>query len=174
MNGRGSDGGRWAIVIGASSGTGFLNEELDWEKERDTLAVNVTGFARAAVFFMTQFARQGGGHLAGISSIAALRGSGTAPAYAASKAFVSNYLEGMRLWAARSGARITVTDIMPGFVDTDMAKGEGLFWVASPEEAARQILRAVKKGKRLVYITRRWALVAWALRRLPEWALRRF
>lgn len=40
-----------------------------------------------------------------------------------------------------------VTDIKPGFVDTDMAKGEGKFWVATPQKAAEQIYSAINKQK---------------------------
>jgi hypothetical protein len=40
-----------------------------------------------------------------------------------------------------------VTDIKPGFVDTDMAKGEGKFWVASPKKAAEQTLALLNQRK---------------------------
>jgi hypothetical protein len=42
------------------------------------------------------------------------------------------------------------------------------FWVASPEVAARQILRAVRKRAKHTYITRRWTIVAWLLKLLPR------
>ncbi len=77
-----------------SAGVGFINAELEWQKEEATLNVNVSGFAAMANVAAAHFLRQGCGHLVGISSIAALRGSGDTPAYNASKAFVSNYLEG--------------------------------------------------------------------------------
>ncbi|TAL39336.1 MAG: SDR family NAD(P)-dependent oxidoreductase [Spirochaetes bacterium] len=165
-------GGADLVVI--SAGTGYLNPELDWEKERATIEVNIKGFAAVANAAMKHFLARGAGHLAGISSVAGVRGNGTAPAYSASKAFVSNYLEGLRCAAKKSGADITVTDIVPGYVDTEMAKGEGLFWVASPETAARQIVRALIRKKPRVYVTRRWALVAMVLRHLPGWMLARF
>jgi len=101
------------------------------------------------------------------SSIAAIRGGGDAPAYNASKAFVSNYLEGLRQMAAKMKLPLTVTDIKPGFVDTVMAQGEGLFWVAPAEKAAKQILEAVEKKKDHAYVTKRWRLVAWVLKLLP-------
>ena len=112
--------------------------------------------------------------LAWLLSIAALRGSRVGPAYSASKAFVSNYLEGLRLRAANAGRSIVVTDIKPGFVDTAMAKGEGLFWVASPQEAARQIYRAIQRKAKHAYVTRRWRLFAWLYRALPDFILARW
>ncbi len=159
---------RGADVVVISSGTGFLNKELKWTPEKETIEVNVTGFAAIANAAMRHFLSKGSGHLAGISSIAALRGSSTAPAYSASKAFVSNYLEGMRKSAVQAGKPIRVTNIQPGYVDTDMAKGEGKFWVASSQLAAEQIYDAIRKKKKHVYVTKRWRLIAWLLKILPE------
>ncbi len=167
FNGFISDMGGCDLVV-ISSGTGFINEELEWQKEKETIDVNVTGFARLAVLAARYFLDRGAGHLVGISSIGALRGGRDAPAYSASKAFVSNYLEGLRCRMKRLAPGITVTDIMPGFVDTAMAKGEGLFWVAPAEVAARQICRAIGKKKEKVIITRRWRLVALALKLMPD------
>jgi NADP-dependent 3-hydroxy acid dehydrogenase YdfG len=55
--------------------------------------------------------------------VAGLRGSRIAPAYNATKAFQINYLEGFRQKATKLKTPIFVTDIRPGFVDTEMAKG---------------------------------------------------
>lgn len=159
-------GGADLVII--SSGTGEINPGLDWAPEAATIAVNVTGFAAVAGEALRLFLARGRGHLVGISSISALRGGADAPAYGASKAFVSNYLEALRCRARHSGKPVLVTDVLPGFVDTAMAKGEGLFWVASPEKAARQILAAVARRRRRVYVTRRWRLVALLLRFLPD------
>ncbi|MBM4067242.1 MAG: SDR family NAD(P)-dependent oxidoreductase, partial [Planctomycetes bacterium] len=115
-------GGMDMIVI--SSGVGFINPELDWKQEKETIDVNISGFAAIANAAFKYFSNQGSGYIVGISSIAAIRGSGEAPAYNASKAFVSNYLEGLRQKANKSGIAITVTEIQPGFVNTAMAKGE--------------------------------------------------
>ena len=160
-------GGMDMIVI--CSGVGFINPELDWKLEKETIGVNISGFATIANAAFKYFANQGSGHIVGISSIAAIRGSGEAPAYNASKAFVSNYLEGLRQKASKSGIGITVTEIQPGFVNTAMAKGEGLFWVAPPEKAARQIFKAITVRKNHAYITKRWRLIAWLLKIMPRW-----
>ena len=151
-----------------SAGTGHINPELEWSQDRDTLLVNVTGFVSVAQVAMRHFLRQRHGHLVGISSIAALRGSGAAAAYAASKAFQSIYLDGLRDLARLRRLPITVTEAQPGFVDTSMMKASRPFWVASPEVAARQILRAVRRRAKHAYITRRWAIVAWLLKLLPR------
>ncbi|WP_255191519.1 SDR family NAD(P)-dependent oxidoreductase [Natronobeatus ordinarius] len=158
------------VVI--SSGVGHLNRDLEWEPECETIDVNVRGFTAIATAALEHFEASGtDGHLVGISSVAAVFGNGGAPAYNASKAFVSTYLEGLRHRQAGREANVTITTVEPGFVDTEMAMGS--FWMCSPETAARQILRAVERDRRHVYVTRRWRLVAWLLKAAPEPALRR-
>jgi short-subunit dehydrogenase len=156
-----------------SAGIGFINPELEWEPERATIAVNVTGFAAAANVAMEHLKQRGSGHLVGISSIAALRGGPEAPAYGASKAFVSNYLEGLRMMVRRKDLPIIITDVKPGFVATRMAQSDRQFWVASPAKAARQTFDAIRRRKRHVYVTRRWRLIAWLMKLAPDWAYRR-
>lgn len=163
----GEMGGVDLIII--TSGVGFLNPEMVWEKEKETLDVNVVGFCIMACYAYNYFKGLGHGHLVGISSIRSLRGSEEAPAYSASKAFISNYLEGLRKKAYKDGKRIDFTDIKPGWVKTSMAVGKNQFWVATPQEAARQIYRAIQKKKKIAYITRRWRLIAWILKILPIW-----
>jgi len=150
-----------------SAGTGFIDPKLPWEKEKETIETNVLGFTAMANVTYHHFQKKGTGHLVGISSIAAIRG-GDAPAYNASKAFVSNYLQGLRYIIGKSNNAIAVTDIQPGFIDTQMAQGDGLFWVASPQKAANQIFRAIKKKKKHAYITKRWRLIGWVLKVMPD------
>ena len=159
-------GGLDLIVI--SAGIGHLNPELSWDLECETIEVNALAFAALANVAFTHFIRQGHGHLVGISSIAALAGSEISPAYNATKAFASNYLSGLRKKAAKVALPIVVTDILPGFVDTAMAKGPGQFWVAPAGKAARQIMKAIQRRASRAYITRRWRLLAWVLKSLPE------
>lgn len=162
-----SDMGGVDLLI-LSSGTGEINEGLDFYIEKQTIDTNVLGFTAVVDWAFNFFTRQGYGHLVGITSIAGLRGNRSAPAYNATKAFQINYLEGLQQRAKKLKLPITVTDIRPGFVNTQMAKGDGLFWVASPQKAAKQILWAIRKNKRVVYITRRWALIAILLKVLPR------
>jgi short-subunit dehydrogenase len=110
--------------------------------------VNVLGFAAMVNLAVAYLEARGSGHLVGISSLAAL--------------------QGVRYRFQKSKLPVVVTDVRPGFVDTRMAKADRLFWVASPQTAARQIAAAIRGQKQRVYITRRWRLVAWVLRGLPD------
>jgi len=155
-------------VVVISAGIGYVNPELNLKLEMETISTNVMGFTAMTNIVINQFIKQGFGHLVGISSIAAIRGDSEGPAYNASKAFMSNYLQGIRKKIIKAKLPIIITDIKPGFVDTAMAKGDNLFWVASPAEAASQIFNAIKKKKSYAYITKRWNIIAWLLKILPD------
>ncbi len=158
------------LVI-VSSGVSELNQKLDWKIENKVIETNVNGIAKVYEFVFSKFKEQGFGHLVGISSIASLRGNRFSPSYSASKAFQANYLEALRCIAKNEKLDIKITDIQPGFVDTPMAKGDGLFWVASVKKASNQIYSAILRQKKKVYITKRWRLIAWIMKIAPSWVL---
>ena len=151
-----------------SAGAGELNPGLDFAVEEPAVRTNVVGWTAAVDWACRRFERQGGGHLAVITSVGGLRGGGAAPAYNASKAYQMNYAEGLRQRAAKSRLPICVTDIRPGFVATRMAKGEGLFWVMPVGKVADQIVRAIRRRRPVAVVTRRWRLLAWVLKHLPD------
>ena len=154
------------IIINA--GYGVINPQLDLVEELRTVDVNVSGFTAMAAVAFEYFAERGTGHIVGVSSLAAIRGGGGSPAYNASKAYISNYLQGLRQKAAQQDLLLTITDIKPGFIDTPMAQGEGLFWVAPVPKAAKQIYQAIVTKKTHAYITKRWRIIGWILRILPD------
>lgn len=156
------------IVI-ISAGVGFINPDLNPTKEQQTIDTNISGFTALASSAMKYFIQQGQGHLVSISSINALRGSDMAPAYAASKAYISNYMQGLNKKVSRLKLNISLTDVQPGFVATDMAKGDNLFWVCPVDKAAKQIQRAIKNKRRQVYVSQRWRLIAWLMKITPAW-----
>ena len=152
-----------------TAGWGEINPKLDWAIEKETIGVNVTGFTLAAGILFNYFAQKKAGHIAVVTSIAALRGAGEAPSYNASKAYQSNYLQGLRQKAFKLKAPITITDIQAGLIDTAMAKGDGLFWVMPVEKAAWQIYSAIRHRRKHAYVTKRWRIIAWLIRILPDW-----
>jgi len=156
-----------------SSGIGEPNYQLEWTKEFATLQTNVMAATKIYGLAYTFFRKQGYGHLVGISSIASIRGNRHVPAYFASKAFQVNYLESLWMKGKRSKAKIYVTDIQPGFVNTAMALGD-TFWMASLEKATKQIYIAIKKKKKKAYITKRWRLIAVVLKIIPASLLYKF
>lgn len=150
------------------AGTGELNDALDYRLEEATNRVNVSGFTRVMDWAYRYFEQRGGGCLAAITSVMGLRGSRTAPSYAASKAYQINYLEGLRQKAFHQKLPIRIVDLRPGSVRTAMMKGEGHFWIASAEEAARCICKAIEARRAVQYVTPRWRIVGLLLRWIPE------
>jgi len=162
-----------------NSGYGEVSERLNWEIDKQTTLTNVVGFVEIVNYTFNYFAKQGAGQIAAISSIAAVRENSQAPAYSASKAYMSTYMAGLYL-KARSNKKgnpkinIVITDVQPGFVNTKMAKGKGRFWEAPLEKAALHIFKAIQLKKRKAHITRRWVLIAWLLKWMPHFILKRF
>ena len=150
-----------------SAGRGTLNLKLDFDMEDKINKLNVIAFTSLVNWGMLFFEKQGYGHLANISSVASQRGGGLAPAYHASKAYQASYLEGMAQRAAHGKSNIDVTDIRPGFVRTPMLQGKKMFWTSTKEKAAVQIIKAIKRKKRIIYITKRWRFAAWVFRKIP-------
>jgi short-subunit dehydrogenase len=151
-----------------SAGSGEINEMLNIEPEHRSIDINVLGFTHVVHWAFHFFEKQGYGHLVGITSVAGIRGNRSAPAYNAAKAYQINYLEGLRQKADKWNGRILVTDVRPGFVDTAMAKGDGIFWVASVDKVVQQIVAAIKRKKKVVYVTKRWMLIGFILTWLPR------
>ena len=150
-----------------NSGYGEPSETLEWGIDKATTQINVNGFVEIVHFTFNYFMTEGKGHIAAISSIAAIRGSSYAPAYSASKAYMSTYMEGLYIKAAKLKLPVYITDIQPGFVNTAMAKSTGQFWVSSAEKAAQQIYSAITNKKRKAYITKRWWLIAKLMMVIP-------
>ncbi len=157
-----------------SSGTGKRNPELEYDFEKTTVDLNVSAFTYIVVWAYKYFEKQGYGHLVSISSIAGTRGNRFAPSYSASKSFQMKYMEGLIQKSKHFRGKIFVTDVRPGFVDTDMGNGEGAFWIAPVEKATRQIYtRAVIKHHNVVYVTKRWWFIAMLFRLVPAFIYKR-
>jgi short-subunit dehydrogenase len=150
-----------------NSGIGEPSETLDITTDINITKTNVLGFIDIVNFAFNYFAIEGKGHIAAVSSIASIRGNSFAPAYSASKAYMSNYMEGLFIKASKLKLPIYITDIQPGFVKTSRAKSRNMFWVAPVEKAAEQIFTAIEKKRCRAYITRRWWLIAKIIKWLP-------
>lgn len=162
----GEMGGEIDLII-INAGVGEVNPELDLSEDLAMIDTNARAFAVLSAAAYKYFESQSHGHLVGITSIASER-AGPGIAYNASKAFAAQYLEGLRMRAIGRKTNVHVADVRPGYVDTDMIDKQRAFWVAPVEKAARQIVRAIENRKRVVYVTKRWRLISWLFRVLPE------
>jgi short-subunit dehydrogenase len=154
-------------------GYGEVSKTLDWELDKATFETNVKGFIEIVNFAFNFFVDQGSGHIAATSSVAANRGNSWSPAYSASKAFMSNYMEGLHMKARKMKVNVAITDIQPGFVDTKMAKGNGRFWITPVKKAAKHIYKAIEAKRWRAYVSPRWWLIAQIMKWAPGWLYHR-
>ena len=157
-----------------ASGIGKQNRTLTPDIELNTVSTNGMGFTRMIGEAYRYFAEQGRGHIAAITSIAGTKGLGPAPSYSATKAFQQNYLQALEQQANARGLNIHFTDIRPGFVDTDLLKGDFRYpMMLRPENVARQIVHAIDAHRHVKVIDWRYVLLTALWRRVPKFIWRK-
>ncbi len=166
-------GGMDIIVLNAGV-SNYQKESVGREADLHVVDVNIRGFANLTSYSFNLFEEQGHGHIVGISSVAGLFGWGLNIPYNASKSFVNTYLQGYRQKANHSDADISVSTILPGFVESEMTENKkGMFWVQKTDKAATQIADAIEQTKNEAYITKRWRFVGWLAKLIPNWVWNR-
>jgi short-subunit dehydrogenase len=154
-------------------GIGHQNADLDPGIELSTVETNALGFTRMVGAAYRYMAEQGSGHIAVVSSIAGVRGLSPAPAYSATKALQHNYIEALSQLSLTRGARVTFTEIRPGFIDTDLIAGSHYPMTMGLPYAAKLIYRAVMRRRPEAIIDWRWHLVVWIMKIVPGFIWRR-
>ena len=136
--------------------------------------VNTLGVVYAIEAVLPEMLRRGRGHLAAVSSMAAYKGLPGESAYCASKAAVNVYMEGLRIQLRGRG--VAVTTVCPGFVKTPMTDINefNMPWVMEADEAARRIVRALRRRPAVYNFPWPTTLMMKLTRWLPDWAVARF
>jgi len=112
-------GGLDLIVANAGVGRERWSGKLQWAEDCESIvAVNVTGAVVTLTAVLPRMVERRRGHLVGISSLGGLRALPRNATYCASKAFLSTFLEGIRMDLRGTG--VSITDVRPGFVRTPM------------------------------------------------------
>ena len=164
-------GGMDLMVISVSSNNDLNKSMTEAEIDKYVLDVDLRGFYTMASAGFAYFEKQKAGHMVGISSVDGIRGNAQCPTYSGAKAFIDKYLEGKRNQYLQHKIPITVTDIVPGWVDNEKckySKQSGTYWVASTDDAAKQIVEAIQEKKKVAYITKRWAIISCLLQIVPD------
>lgn len=152
------------------------------ESQNDTAKCLIeleTNFISAALWSEEAFRffrKMGRGQLTVIGSVAGDRGRQSNYHYGAAKGGLDIFLQGMMHRAAKlKEAKVGVTLIKPGFIDTPMTdhieKG-GPLW-ASPEKIARIIRKSERRGKRIVYAPWFWRYILMIIRYVPFFIFKR-
>lgn len=153
-----------------SSGIGWQNVELDADKEMKTVATNCVGFTRMVDTAFNYFkSAKATGHIACITSIARTKGLGAAPSYSATKRYQSHYLECLTQMAKMNSMSLTITDIRPGFVATDLISGGNYPLQLKAPSVAKEIVNAIEKKRSVVTIDWRYRILVSIWQLIPRW-----
>ncbi|MDD9942228.1 MAG: SDR family NAD(P)-dependent oxidoreductase [Myxococcales bacterium] len=149
-------------------------EDFEW-----IFGINFWGVVYGCKFFLPHIKRQSEGHIVNVSSVFGLAGFPTQSSYCATKFAVRGLSES--LWVELRDSNIRVTSVHPGGVKTNIARSSRAssddhrdiniaeldrIGVA-PEEAAEQIVRAIKANKQRALVARGARAIEYAKRLAP-------
>ena len=158
-----------------ASGIGKQNPTLDEDIERRTVETNCLGMVRIVDHFVNYVKREPAynkkhkAHIAVITSVAGTMGMGPAPAYSATKSMQSAYLVALAQHARMQKIAITVGDIRPGFVATEILNPEKRYpMIMSVERAAKYVVRSLRRHQRITIFDWRYRLLVAFWRCIPR------
>ena len=159
------------VVVNAGVGYSLPVGKGEFDLVRRTLDTDLTGAIATIEHALPLLRAQGGGQVVGITSIAGVRGMPFLGAYSASKAGLHRYLQALRAEVYHEA--IVVTELAPGYIDTDMNRDVANRPFVIPVEKGAAIMARMierKVGHRYVPVWP-WALVAPIFRILPTRSL---
>lgn len=163
-----SEFGRLDVVV-ANAGVGYTLPvgRGNFEQMRTTIDTDLTGAIATIEFALPRLRAQGGGQIVAITSVAGSRGMPFLGAYSAAKAGLHRYVQALR--AEVRHEPIVVTELAPGYVDTDMNRSAKSRPFVIPLERGGAILaRLIERRVGHRYVpTWPWALAARLVKLLP-------
>lgn len=153
------------------AGIGRALDLVDPSAESDVFATNLLGAVATIEVVLPRMIAARAGHVIGLSSQADRLIDDHAPSYAASKAGLSSYLEGLAFACRPHG--VAITNVRFGFVDTAMSAGQGARpLLMTADRAAEHVMRCLKKRPIRYTRPRRIAAILWLVtwgRRIRIW-----
>jgi short-subunit dehydrogenase len=137
------------------------------ETARRILSINVDGVFNTVLPAIDHMSPRGHGQIAIMSSLASFRGLPGTPAYAASKAAVRIWGEGLRPRLGGQGIKVSV--ICPGFVESRMTRNNPfpMPLMMTGERAAGIIRRGLMRNRARIAFPLRMYAAAWVTGVLP-------
>lgn len=160
-------GGLDRMIVNAGIGEGRKVGSGQPEANLRTARTNFVAAIAQCEAAMEIFRAQGSGHLVVITSVAADRGlRGAQTVYAAAKAGLSTFTEGLR--SDVHGTGIVVTEIAPGFIRTDLNEGMSMPFGVDAATGVRTMVDAIERRPGHAYTPRwPWSVLGPVLRVLP-------
>ena len=161
------------LIANAGVGMPTLLTPVNIADVEQMIRVNLLGAIYAIEAVLPEMLERRQGHLAAVSSLGAYKGLPGESAYCASKAALNSYMEGLRIQLRDKG--IAVTTICPGFIRTPMTAINKFHmpWLLEPDEAARRIVRALARRRKVYNFPWQMALLMKLTRWMPDWVLAR-
>jgi short-subunit dehydrogenase len=161
------------LVANAGVGAPTRLEPFSVAEVEKMFRVNTLGVVYAIEAVLPEMLRRGRGHLAAVSSLGAYKGLPGESGYCASKAAVNTFLEGLRIQLRGRG--VAVTTVCPGFVRTPMTSVNEFHmpFLLEADEAARRIVRALRRRRKVFDFPWPTALLMRLTRWLPDWVMAR-
>lgn len=141
--------------------------QQDLQANQDALVINGLSPVLFAEAFVTKMVVANTGTIALIGSVAGDRGRQSNYIYGSAKGLVNRYVQGLQHRLVQTGVRVIL--IKPGPTDTPMTahlKQQGAR-LASVEDVACGIIRAIRQGKPVAYVPGKWAVIMMIVRHLP-------
>jgi uncharacterized protein len=145
------------LVNNAGFGSGGVFQDLDQERERQMIRLNVEAVVDLCGRFVPEMVRANRGAVLNVASTASFQPLPRQATYAATKAFVSAFSDG--LYADLRGTGVTITCLCPGPVETEFPDSAGIqeaaeglpsiFWT-QPDDVAEEAVKGLERGKRVV------------------------
>lgn len=169
-------GGIDRFVLNAGLGKGASIGSGKAHANRETAMVNVIGTLNQAESAMEILSARGAGHLVFISSVSSLRGMPKAQnTYGASKAFVSSLAQGLHAELDSAGSSIVVTDILPGYIRTDINRSVKTSLMTEFDEGVDALVKTIdSEPTRALVPAKPWRAIGPLLTLLPEKLSRKF
>jgi short-subunit dehydrogenase len=161
-------GGLDIIVVNAGVAFQTPAGKGHFELIRQTIDINLTAAIATCEAAVELFRRQGHGQVVGISSIAGVRGMRGQGIYSATKAAFGRYLQSLRLETRRDS--IVVTELAPGYIDTDLNRAiANRPFLVTAEKGTEIMANLIERKVSFRYVPPwPWTLVAQALKWLPD------
>ncbi|HEY4393390.1 MAG TPA: SDR family NAD(P)-dependent oxidoreductase [Polyangia bacterium] len=146
--------------------------EADGELARRLLTVDFANTVAFCEEARKRLLARGGGTLCVWSSVAGERGRKPVILYGAAKAGLTRYLEGLDHKFRARGLRAIC--VKPGFVRTGMTEGLKVPpFAGEPDAVAARVVRAIERGRPVVYAPPVWAWIMLVIRLLPRFVMRK-
>ena len=155
------------VVVNAGVGYSLPAGRGKFDLLRRTIDTDLTAAIATIEYALPRLRAQGGGQIVAVTSVAASRGMTYMGAYSAAKAGLHRYVQALR--AELRGEPITITELAPGYIDTDMNRGmKSRPFVIPLERGAATMARMIERrvGHRFVPVLP-WTLLAPLMKLVP-------